>query len=55
MPKNFLTISQKISNFENFQFPTSHMEAENPFGLVLLVKLQRLNEFQISRQKYIFF
>ena len=27
-------ISQKIPNFENIPFPTSHMEAENPFGLV---------------------
>jgi hypothetical protein len=28
-PKNF----SKIPNFENIQFPTSHLEAENPFGL----------------------
>ena len=28
------TISQKEPNFENIQFPTSHLEAENPFGLV---------------------
>ena len=33
-PKNFQTISQKVPNFENIQFPTSHLEAENPFGLV---------------------
>ena len=24
--------------FENIQFPTSHMEAENPFGLVFIEK-----------------
>ena len=29
---NFLKNSQ---DFENIQFPTSHLEAENPFGLVL--------------------
>ena len=34
-PKNFQTISQKGSDFENIQFPTSHLEAEDPFGLVL--------------------
>ena len=27
-------ISQKVPDFENIQFPTSHLEAENPFGLV---------------------
>jgi hypothetical protein len=36
-PKNFQTISQKVPNFENIQFPTSHLEAENPFGLVLCI------------------
>jgi hypothetical protein len=35
-PKNFQTISQKVPNFENIQFPTSHLEAENPFGLVFI-------------------
>ena len=35
-PKNFQSISQKVPNFENIQFPTSHLEAENPFGLVLI-------------------
>jgi len=33
-PKHFQTISQKVPNFENIQFPTSHLEAENPFGLL---------------------
>ena len=33
-PKNFQTISEKVPNFENIQFPTSHLEAKNPFGLV---------------------
>ena len=28
-------ISKNFKDFENVQFPTSHMEAENPFGLVL--------------------
>ena len=28
-PKNH----QKFYDFENIQFPTSHLEAENPFGL----------------------
>ena len=32
--KNFPTISQKFF-FEKIQFPTSHLEAENPFGLVI--------------------
>jgi hypothetical protein len=35
-PKKFQTLSQKVPNFENIQFPTSHLEAENPFGLVLI-------------------
>jgi len=30
-PKNFQRISQKVPNFENIQFPTSHLEAKNPF------------------------
>ena len=38
IPKEFQKQSQKqsqrIPNFENIQFPTSHLEAENPFGLV---------------------
>jgi hypothetical protein len=33
-PKTFQTISQKVPNFENIQFPTSHLEAETPFELV---------------------
>ena len=44
-PKNFRkkipkkskkAISQKVPNFENIQFPTWHLEAKNPFGLVFL-------------------
>ena len=34
--KNFQTISQTIPNFWNIQFPTSHLEAENPLGLVFI-------------------
>ena len=35
-PKIFQAISQKNSlDFENIQYPTSHLEAENPFVLVL--------------------
>ena len=41
-PKKILKKIPRISNinlknsqnFENIQFPTSHLEAENPFGLV---------------------
>jgi hypothetical protein len=33
-PKKFQTISQKVPNFENIQFPTSHLKAKNPFRLV---------------------
>ena len=33
-PKNSKTIPQTVPDFENIQFPTSHLEAENPFGLV---------------------
>ena len=48
IPKEFPKNSQKITkknpkkfpkhsqDFENIQFPTSHLEAENPFGLVFL-------------------
>ena len=32
--QKFQTIAQKVPNFENIQFPTSFLEAENPFGLV---------------------
>ena len=32
IPKNF----SNIPNFENIQFPKSHLGAENPFGLVFL-------------------
>ena len=35
-PKNFPTISQKVPSFQNIKFPTSHLEAEDPFGLVSL-------------------
>ena len=36
LPKIFPPpISKNFKDFENVQFPTSHMEAENPFGLVL--------------------
>jgi len=44
IPKEFPKNSQKIpqknpiefpQNSQNIQFPTSHLEAENPFGLVL--------------------
>ena len=35
-PNNF----SKIPNFENIQFPTSHLEAENPFGLFFLKNLK---------------
>ena len=31
LPKNHL---KKLKDFEHIQFPTSHLEAENPFGLV---------------------
>jgi hypothetical protein len=34
IPKKIKTISQKVPNFENIQFPTSQLEAENPFRLV---------------------
>ena len=44
IPKDFLKNSQRINSqrkipknsqdFENIPFPTSHLEAENPFGLV---------------------
>jgi hypothetical protein len=48
VPKEFPKNSQKIpkkfpknsQDFENIQFPTSHLEAENPFGLVYVVFLQ---------------
>ena len=33
-PKNFQTVSHNVPNFENIQFPTSHLGAENPFRLV---------------------
>ena len=47
------TISQKVPDVENIQFPTSHLEAENPFGLVQLensrraVMLRRRNYFNL--------
>ena len=43
-PKNF-------QDFENIQFPTLHLEAENPFGLVLPICLSKNPplQFQIQR------
>jgi hypothetical protein len=43
--KNFQTVSQKVPSFENIQFPTSHLEAENPFGLVFIFYLDFLVPF----------
>ena len=38
-PKNLKQFLKKV-NFENIQLPISHLEAENPFGLVLKQNLK---------------
>ena len=35
IPKK-INFSKNFSDFESVQFPSSHLEAENPFGLVLV-------------------
>ena len=35
IPINF---SKNFQDFENIQFPTYHLEAENPFGVVIFLK-----------------
>ena len=46
-PKNF-------QDFENIQFPTSHLEAENPFGLFNLYPIIECNGKQGTKEMIYF-
>ena len=49
IPKKIQEFPKNSQDFENIQFPTSHLEAENPFGLVwckIMLNLLDINDKQ---------